>query len=251
MNPVIAKLRRGEPALGGWIAFPSGYVAELMAHAGYDWVAIDWEHGAIGTEAVQTMLQGLHAGGVQGFVRIPDNGEVWVKRVLDMGADGLIAPMVCTADEARRLVQAVRFPPVGGRSVGLGRWRLRWDPARPPAVNDQIALVVMIEHIRGVEAVDRILAVDGVDACFVGPTDLGASLDYDPERTREAIARVLAAASRADVPAGIHARTPEDARSFIEQGFRLVAISEAGEIIRRTAADDLRRVRSAGQRPAD
>ena len=243
MKPFLQKLRSGQPTIGGWISFASSYVAELLANAGFDWVVVDAEHGVVNPETLQSMLQAIHAQRVPAFVRLPESSPLPIKRALDAGADGIIAPMVLSAEHAEAVVTASRFPPVGRRSVGLGRWRFMQDDTHPPAVNDEVAVIVMIEHRDAVEAIDDILAVPGIDAIFVGPTDLGASLGYDSRQVERAIETIVASAGKHDIAAGIHLKTPEQALERIRQGFRFIALSEAGRMIQRTTREFLQTIR--------
>jgi len=248
MNGLLQKLRAGQPAVGGWISFASSYVAELMAHAGYDWIGLDIEHGAIGIESAQAMLQAIATTPTSALVRLSGNDPVAIGRFLDAGAAGVIVAMVNTPEQARRVVQAARFPPAGRRSVGLGRWRLRTCPENPPAVNDQIAVVVMIEHVEAVRQADAILAVEGIDAFFIGPNDLSASAGYDRAEAERAIDEVLTIGKRRGVAAGIHVGSAEQAARRMEQGFQLVAVSEAGQILRAAAREQLSRL-AGGSEP--
>ncbi len=242
MNAVVAKLRAGEPAIGGWISFASSYVAELIAHVGYDWIGLDVEHGAIGIESAQSMLQAIATTDTVAMVRLPAGDDVAIRRFLDAGAAGVIVAMVNSPEQATGVVEAARYPPLGRRSVGLGRWRLVMAPDDPPAVNDEIAVVVMIEHAEAVRRADEILAVQGIDAFFIGPNDLAASMNYDRAKAEHAVQEALAAGQRLGVPAGIHVGTADDAARRIEQGFQFIAISEAGKLIQIAARDQLARV---------
>jgi len=244
MNPIVARLQNGEATLGGWIAFASPYVSEMMADLDYDWVCVDAEHGAINIESIQSMLQAIHAGGKPSFVRVPDNDPIWIKRVLDAGAGGIIVPMVNSAEQAQAVVSASRFPPTGRRSIGLGRWQFVMDRSKVPATNEDVAIVVMIEHVEAVVNIDDILGVAGIDAFFVGPTDLGASLAYDKDEVEQAIRQVIEAGKQHGKAMGIHVRTPEDARERIKQGFQFIAISEAGRMIQHAAREFLNLARS-------
>src|SRR6185436_7542298 len=129
----------------------------------FDWVAIDWEHGAINPESIQQMVQALHAARMPSLVRIPEHSLVHGHVALDMGAGGVIVPMVNSAQQARESVAALRFPPQGRRSVGLGRWRFVMDE-QPAKANQEVAVILMIEHIAAVEQIDEILSVEGMDA---------------------------------------------------------------------------------------
>ena len=244
MNPLVAQLQNGEATLGGWVAFASDYVAEMMAGLDYDWVCVDTEHGAIHIESIQSMLQAIHAGGKPSFVRVPGDDPIWIKRVLGAGAGGIIVPMVNSAEQARQVVSASRFPPTGRRSVGLGRWQFVMDRSKVPQTNDDVAVVAMIEHVEAVMNIDDILDVAGIDAFFIGPTDMGASLGYDKNEVEQAIDKVIEASKDHGTAMGIHVRTPEDARQRIQQGFQFIAIAEAARMIQQTSREFLKIARS-------
>ena len=243
-NPVLAKLRGGQPAIGGWIGFASSYVAELMGHAGYDWVGIDAEHCAMNPESIQAMIQALHTTDTVPIVRLPEASELAVKRALDMGARGIIAPMVKTRAEAELVAGASHYPPDGFRSVGSGRWKFVFDGATPPEVNPCILTAVMIEHIQAVENAEEILSVKGLDCYFIGPTDLGASLGYDSDKTAAAIKQVLSVGKSLGIPAGIHVPTGELACKRIAEGFQFIAVSEAGRLAAAGAEQDLAQIKA-------
>jgi 2-keto-3-deoxy-L-rhamnonate aldolase RhmA len=244
MNPIVARLRNGEATLGGWIAFASNYIAEMMAHLDYDWVCVEAEHGAIHIESIESMLQAIHAGGKPSFVRVPGNDPIWIKRVLDAGAGGIIVPMVNSAEQARAVVSASRFPPTGRRSIGLGRWQFVMDRSKVPHINEEVAVVVMIEHIEAVANIDEILDVPGIDVFFVGPTDMGASLGYNKDEVEQAIDKVIDAGRQHGTCMGIHVRTPEEAQRRIQQGFQFIAVNEAGRFIQQASNEFLKTARS-------
>lgn len=242
MNPIVEKLRRGDVVVGGWLSFAGSHVAELMGRLPFDWVALDWEHGAMNPESIEQMLQALHSARMPSLVRIPEHSLVHGHQSLDMGAGGIIVPMVNSAAQARESVAALRFPPQGRRSVGLGRWRMVMEPD-PTTANQEVAVILMIENAAAVEQIEEILSVEGMDAFFVGPTDLAASLGGDAAKVEQAIERVIQAGRRRGVPGGIHAHTADQARGRIGQGFQFIALSEAGLLIQQAAGELLRQLR--------
>lgn len=241
-NPALEKLRAGKPAIGGWIGFASSYAAEMMGHAGYDWCGIDAEHCAMNPESVQAMIQALHTTDTVPIVRLPEASELQIKRALDMGARGVIAPMVKTRETAQLVVDSSRYPPVGMRSVGSGRWRYVFDGTNPPDVNPHILCAVMIEHAQAIDNLEAILSVKGLDCYFIGPTDLSASLGYDADKTAQAITRTLEVGKKLGVPGGIHAMTADQANERIAQGFQFIAVSECGRLAAAGAKQDLARI---------
>jgi 4-hydroxy-2-oxoheptanedioate aldolase len=228
-NTTKRLLRNGQPAIGAWLTFPCVNVAEVVANAGWDWVTVDAEHGPMTIEMLSNMFTAIGTTQAMPLCRIPDNDPVWIKRILDAGAMGIIVPMVCSAEEATQAVRAAKYPPLGIRSAGGGRWRYWAGADYPQHADDEILVVVMIEHIDAVTRAEEILRVPGVDACFIGPSDLAWSMGLgkgpgasDPAHA-EAIERVLAAAKRAGVPAGIHCRSAEEVVARASQGFQFMA----------------------------
>ena len=222
-------LRRQELLLGTLVTLPCASIAEILSDSGFDWLFFDMEHAPFGLSDVQSMLQATSTE-VAGLVRVPANDEVWVKRVLDLGADGIIVPQVMTRADAQRAVLAARYPPQGRRGVGVARAQ-RYGARLADylaTANDQIATVIQIEHIDAVRAVDDIVTVDGVDAVLIGPFDLSGSLGklgrIHDDDVREAIATVHAACQRHGITSGIFVPTAAEAVPYIEQGFRLVTV---------------------------
>ena len=222
-------LRQGTPLVGTVLTMPSAAVAEVLADVGYDWLFVDGEHGPLGIEAITAILQAAQHR-CPCLVRIPAIEEVWVKRALDAGADGLIAPLVNSAEAARQVVAWSKYPPEGCRSVGGGRahgYGRTFDRYLQSA-NDRIALVVQIEHVEGVRQIEAILDVDGIDAVFIGPYDLSGSLGKpgrvgDPD-VQTHIRRVRDACLARGKPVGIFAAEAEAARPYLDQGFVLLAV---------------------------
>ena len=222
-------LRQGTPLVGTVLTMPSAAVAEVLADVGYDWLFVDGEHGPLGIEAITAILQAAQHR-CPCLVRIPAIEEVWVKRALDAGADGLIAPLVNSAEAARQVVAWSKYPPEGFRSVGGGRahgYGRTFDRYLQSA-NDRIALVVQIEHVEGVRQIEAILDVDGIDAVFIGPYDLSGSLGKpgrigDPD-VQTHIRRVRDACLARGKPVGIFAAEAEAARPYLDQGFVLLAV---------------------------
>src|SRR5256714_12081249 len=215
----------GGVTVGGWCVIPSAFSAELMGRSGFDWVCVDTQHGVIGYDQMALMLQALSITGTPAFVRVPWNAPADIMKALDAGAQGVIVPMVNSAEEARRAVGACRYPPEGYRSWGPIRAALGVSGYSPATANRRTVGAVMIETAAGVAAADEILSVPGVDAVYVGPNDLAVthgrepgSGATEPEQAR-VIEAVLGACQRHRVVAGIHCASPEIARHWREKGF--------------------------------
>jgi 4-hydroxy-2-oxoheptanedioate aldolase len=235
-NHVLRRLRAGEPSLGTWLALPSPEAADYVATLGFDWLTVDTEHNAIDIRTLGQMITVIAAHGTAPLVRIPWNSPENFKRALDAGAWGLVVPMVNTRAEAEMAAEATFYPPKGNRSVGGSAPALRFGAAGREyhdSANDEIALILQIEHIDAVERCDEILGVPGVAGCFIGPNDLAASmgigigvpLECDEPRLVEAIAHVCATATSVGVAPGIHTSGEAGAKQRIAEGFRFLALA--------------------------
>ena len=221
------RLRQGERLIGTLLSLPSPELAEIASAAGFDWLFLDMEHGALEPGDVLRLVQATREP-CACLVRVPENAEMWIKKALDSGAAGLIVPHVNSAAEAAQAVRWAKYPPQGGRSVGFSRANLygaRFQENVETA-NAKTVVVAQVEHIDGVRAIAPILGVPGLDAVFIGPYDLSASLGK-PGRigdadVRQAIAHVTAACSSAKVPVGIFAAGAPAAAKAIEDGCSLV-----------------------------
>lgn len=228
-NAVKRKLRAGEPAIGTFMALGSALGAEQLAHLGFDWLVIDQEHGAIDATLTQSLLQAISTTDTVPLIRVPWNSGDRLKQALDAGAYGVIVPMVNSREEAEAAVRATRYPPLGSRSIGGSRPRLYGGPDYVEHANEEILLIVQIEHIDAVRNAREILSVPGIDAYFIGPGDLCASMGlpntWEPEFPEfwAAIDQVHKVAKELGVPAGIHS-SPARAASMIDRGYRFVAV---------------------------
>ncbi|WP_394248924.1 aldolase/citrate lyase family protein [Arthrobacter pityocampae] len=219
------------PLAGMWVCSGSPLVAEICAGAGLDWLLVDAEHSPNGLESILAQVQAIHGYPVQTLVRPPVNDAVLIKQYLDLGVQNLLIPMVHSAADAEAAVAAIRYPPEGVRGVGSALARAaRWNrvPEYLARAASTISVTVQIESAAAVDAVADILAVDGVDAIFVGPSDLAASLGLLGRQEHPdvvtAVERCLAAAARAGKPAGVNAFTPSVARRYLDGGARFILV---------------------------
>ncbi len=249
-NTAKALLKAGKPAVGAWMNFPSVVAAEALASLGWDWICVDTEHGAIDLETAQSLFVAIGANGTIPIARVPWNDTISIHRILDAGAYGIVVPMINSAEQAEQAVKAAKYPPEGFRSAGGGRWRYWAGPDYPRYANQEIMVVVMIEHIDAVNRAEEILSVPGVDACFIGPNDLAWSMGLSPHglgprdpRHVEAVAKVLAAAKKVGVPAGIHCFSPEDVNARIEAGFQFLACMSDGAFLMKSATEAFNAIR--------
>jgi len=233
MNRVKQKLARGEVCRGGWIQIGHPAVAEIMAHAGFDWIAIDDEHAIIDFETGGNIFGAIRNSGTVAMVRVRENNELVIRRWLDAGAQGIIVPMIDTAEQARAAVASAQYPPRGRR--GFGFCRANQYGAEFPAyvrdANDDLLLIAQIEHIEAVRNIDAILAVEGIDGTFIGPYDLSGSMGLTGQLThpdvQEAIRATLDASRRHHKAAGVHvtAVAPDQVAQAVEEGFTFIGLS--------------------------
>lgn len=235
-------LANNQASVGSWIQIPNSSIAEIMGQAGYDWVAVDMEHGAIDTNQLPDLFRALELGGTLPLVRLAQGNTKDCKQALDAGAGGVIVPMIETAEQLIAVRDACRWPPAGKRGVGFSRANLFGKHFAAYSEEAQAPLLVaMIEHIRAVENLEDILAVDGLDAVLIGPYDLSASMGLTAEFEQPAFCmametiRVLC--SRYNKACGVHVVDPDpDAlRKRILEGYRFVAYSVDSVLLRVSA----------------
>jgi len=235
-NHVKRRLAAGEPSVGTWLALPSPESAEYVSRLDFDWLVVDTEHNAVDINTLSRMFTAMVGSNTAPMVRIPWNSAENFKRVLDAGAWGVVVPMVNSRAEAEGAAEAMRYPPAGRRSVGGGRHGISFETGAEQYfqhANDELLLVVQIEHVHAVEHLDDILSVPGVDACFIGPNDLAASmgiglgvpLESEHPGIMEAIDAVLAACRKHGVAPGIHCSDGPAVAKRIGQGFQFCAMA--------------------------
>ncbi len=228
-NPVKQRLLEGKACLGTWTLFGSTIAAEMLASYGFEFVVVDLEHFPIGVETAVHQYQAITAGGSVPIARLAKGEHVHIKRALDGGAMGIIVPLIETADDARCVVDSSRFPPAGRRPYGAGRIVVHGVEYLSRA-NDEILVMLQIERREAVDNLDEILAVEGYDGCFIGPTDLALSLGMptplqggcqELEDLVSDLARRILAAGKL---LGTVTQSPEVWRQRVEQGFQLVSL---------------------------
>ncbi|MCM8788867.1 MAG: HpcH/HpaI aldolase/citrate lyase family protein [Candidatus Omnitrophica bacterium] len=226
-NSLKKKLMEGKPVIGSFIITAHPTIAEVLARSGFDWLVFDMEHGVIGIESVETMAQAISGTDTAALVRVPWNDFVVIKQVLDTGVQGLIIPMVNTAQQAQQAVKATRYPPRGirgfgpHRASGFGSWLDQYYER----ADESIVVIIQIEHKEAVENLERILEVKGIDCVFIGANDLAASMGLlgntghpDVENTIQYINKVC---KRFKVPCGLVAGAAQiDQR--IREGFQFI-----------------------------
>ncbi len=241
------RLRRGELLLGTIVTLQSTDVSELLSQCGYDWLFIDTEHAPLTLRDAQTLIQ---AARVPCLIRVEDGGEATIKKALDTGATGIVVPQVTTAEQAEAIVRHAKYPPVGTRGVGIVRAQGYGHGMREYLyeANDETVVVLQVEHKTGVENIDAICAVPGVDAVFVGPYDLSASMDLtglvNNPGVVAAIDRVTEGCKDGNRRLGIYVGSAELARAYIGRGYTLVAVGMDTIMLGAAARNTLEAVRA-------
>ena len=232
-NLVKRALARGESQLGTMVCeFLTSNVPRLVRGAGADWVLYDLEHSGFGIDRLRDLLPATSATGVVPLVRVADAVYDSISRALDLGAQGVLVPACESAEEARFVVESARFPPQGKRGFGL-LYQDVWEPTGLPDTlaksNDETLLMVQIETAAGLEAVDEIAAVDGIDVLWIGQFDLTASLgipgQFETDAFRDAVERIIAAARATGTHVGMVCATVEECRLRLGQGLSIVGFS--------------------------
>jgi 2-keto-3-deoxy-L-rhamnonate aldolase RhmA len=196
-NIMKQRLQRGETALGCSLMFPSPHLVEMLAYAGFHWVLLDCEHGSLSSADVEVMCMAADASGITPIARPRSNGAADIQSVLDRGAHGVQVPHVNSADDARRAVAAVKFGPGAARGLAAGTRPDRWGlgakmPDFAARQNAETLIAVQIEHADAVRNADEILAVEGIDVFFIGPSDLSQSLGHPGNPREPSVARAIA-----------------------------------------------------------
>jgi 4-hydroxy-2-oxoheptanedioate aldolase len=239
-------------AVNGWLAIPNAFSAEIMARQGWDTLTVDLQHGVVDYQAMVGMLQAVSTTDTVPVVRVPWLEPGILMKALDAGAHALICPMVNSADDAARFVSWTNYPPRGTRSFGPVRALLVEGPDYPARANAHVVRFAMIETAQALEHLDDILAVEGLDAVYIGPSDLSLSLgcrpvfdDVDPP-VAQAIDHVLARATAHGLKAGIHNGAPEVALARVAKGFRFVTVGSDARLLAAGAQQALQRMRAGG-----
>ena len=229
--------KAGGAVVNGWLAIPNSFSAETMAHQGWDSLTIDLQHGMVDYQAMIPMLQAVSTTDTVPVVRVPWLEPGILMKTLDAGAYAVICPMVNTRDDAQRLVAYTHYAPRGTRSFGPVRALLYGGAEYPQHANDTIVRFAMIETAQALDNLDAIMSVEGLDAIYIGPSDLSLSLgctptldDVDPP-VAQAIDRILARAKAHGLVAGIHNGSPEAALKRIQKGFQFVTVSSDARLM--------------------
>ena len=242
------------PVWGGWVVGPTDIGPEEFARAGYGYVGFDVQHGYLGDADAAQLIRRLEHVPIATAVRLPTPDAAPIGRVLDAGADAVIIAMIESAEQAAAAVAATRYAPAGVRSFGPLRASLGHDPA---ALEARATVFAMIETARGLAAVDEIAAVPGLAGLYVGPADLAISLGYGLAQAWtepavvDAMARIQAVASSADLVAGVHAGDGKIGNTMAQRGFRMITLASESQALRRGATDHLREATGSADASTD
>ena len=244
---------KGDAVVNGWLSIPSAFSAEVMSHQGFDSLTVDMQHGVVDYQVAVTMLQGISTTGVTPLARVPWSDPARIMKILDAGAYGVICPMINTREQAEALVAACKYYPQGYRSWGPVRASIYAGTDYTPArANAELIVMPMIETVEALKNLDAILSVPGIDAVYVGPSDLSLALGYKPRLDQtdppvvEAQRRIVEACRRHGVVAGIHNATASYALRMIEEGYQFVTLASDSRFLAMKAAEELGAVRKSG-----
>lgn len=247
-NLLKKKLKAGKVSIGTVITMNDPVVAELLSNVGFDWLWFDLEHTSMSLETLQTMLQATNGSGVTTLVRVPGLDELMVKRVLDLGPDGIIFPLISTKEEAETAVKFCKYPPRGVRGAGFARAQ-QYGKNLLESIrtgDERTAVILFIESIEGVSNINEISKTKGVDAILTGALDLAGSMNIDwnvfhPD-VEAAMQTVATGCKKANVPSGIMCMAPHGemgATQRIEEGFQMIVMGIDLDFLRRKAEESL------------
>jgi 4-hydroxy-2-oxoheptanedioate aldolase len=248
-NKVRTTWQQGNAVVNTWLMAPSSLTAEVMAHAGWDCLTIDLQHGLIDYQVALSMMQAISTTDVTPFVRVPSLEPGIIGKLLDAGAYGLICPMINSREDAEALVRACRYAPVGTRSVGPVRAAMYGGPDYLQHAEETIVIFAMVETTEALANLEEIVSTPGVDGIYIGPGDLSMSFGHMPVLSQiapdvnEAIATILASAKAAGKRVGIHCFDGSQARERIVQGFDFVSASADLQMLAAAAAGEINKAR--------
>ncbi len=221
------KLKNNQLTVGSWIMINSPTIIEVMALAGFDWLVVDTEHTSIDLQETENLIRTIQANKMKALVRVCKNEEVAIKKALDIGADGIIVPMICSKEEAICAVNYAKYPPTGKRGVGLYRaqsYGTRFKEYKK-WVEEELVIIAQIEHIDAVKNISEIIKVDGIDGTLIGPYDLSGSMgfpgSFERKDVKNSLQKVLKLCKQQNIPPGFHVvdTNPKALQSKIKQGY--------------------------------
>ncbi|MEM2740240.1 MAG: aldolase/citrate lyase family protein [Candidatus Bathyarchaeia archaeon] len=232
MGGLKKKLKDGKTALGTWITINHPDVVDILSTLPFDWFVFDMEHSPLDVSNLEVLMMPLKGTEITPIVRVPWNDMVVIKRVLDVGAEGVLIPWVNSREEAEAAVRYVRYPPRGVRGVGPRRCIMYGE--RPfldyyrRFEDEELVLIVQVETAKAIDSLEGILSVEGIDVAYVGPMDLSVNLGiptmFDHPKFKEALDKVLKVCKKYGVTPGIHTFSIEQAKKYADEGFRFIAL---------------------------
>ena len=245
-NKLKELFKVGKPIINSWLAIPSSFSAEVMANQGWDSLTIDMQHGLIDYPNAVSMLQAISTTETTPMARVNWNEPGQIMKILDAGCYGIICPMVSNRKEAEKFIQACQYPPKGYRSFGPIRASIYGGSDYAKHADEEILKLAMIETKEALEKLDEILDTPNLDGIYVGPADLSLAINEEPgfdrpENTKayKEILRILEAAKKRNLFAGLHNGTPEYAKKMLDKGFDLVTVGSDSRYIAAGAKSDL------------
>lgn len=245
------KLIDNQLTIGSWITIGHPSIVDVMASADFEWLVIDMEHTSIDLTTAHNLIATIQANNMKALVRVSKNEEVIIKRILDMGADGIVVPMVKSKADALAAIDYAKYPPIGKRGVGLFRaqkYGLGFDEYKK-WVNEELVIIAQIEHYEAVENIEEIITTDGIDGVIIGPYDLSGSMgypgEYDRDDVKNGIAKVLEVCKQNNFPSGFHVieSDPSKLNERIEQGCTFLAYSLDFFFLGDSARDGMKKVK--------
>ena len=250
-NKVKRALKAGQPSVGTWLSLGSITASRFLARAGFSWLTVDIEHSLVDWETATHIFASVADAGCVPLARVPCNRHDHIKRVLDNGAMGVVVPMVNSRQEAEEAVAACLYPPRGNRSLGGSVHALNFNTSANDYydhADEEIAIILQCEHIQSVENADAIFSVPGIDAIFVGPNDLAASMrskDGKPpsgQATKEAMDHILKTCKKHGVAPGVHCGSADEVNARIEEGWQFMAITSELKMMLNGAAAEVKKL---------
>jgi 4-hydroxy-2-oxoheptanedioate aldolase len=254
-NPVKRKLREGKPSFGTWLSLGDLYATRVLARSGFDWLTVDLEHSAIDWAQAATNFAAIADAGCVPLARVPEGNHYLIKRVLDAGAWGIVAPMVDTVEQAKSIIAACKYPPIGNRSIGGGMHAMNFgtEPAEYyQKWNDEVLVILQTESPLGVANAEAIYSLPGCDAIFVGPNDLRWQMKKlnEPEPTdaefEAMLDRIVAAGKKVGCPTGMHTMDPQSALKRAAQGMQFIAVGSDLRFMTLKAAETIKAINPEG-----
>lgn len=241
-------LKKNKLTIGSWIMMSDSTSVEVMALAGFDWLAIDIEHTSINLDKLNVLIQIIQAKKIKALVRVSKNEEVIIKKILDMGADGIIVPMINSKDDAINAINYAKYPPIGMRGVGLTRASQYGEKFEDYKkwVKDELVIIAQIEHINAVNNIEQIIKVDGIDGVLIGPYYLSASMGYpgkfDYIKFKDAIKKVTDVCKANNFPSGFHIvdTNSKVVQTRIDEGFTFLAFGIDYMFLKNSASKELK-----------